>query len=230
MQPIIFEAAFFSLLGVSLGGLTASLWTSSALRKNFSDRLQVFETRVKNSESRATALKEQLNMAQADSILLKERIDRERQAKELEVAGLRLVFQKQALQFSAYALLAGVFAGGLMGWTVAGSRAEVKHLQRVIEIEVASRTAVADRDRLEGQFKNLQSENRKLRASLLGELEQKALLFAKMEVMLEGFSGGKWGRDFVFKQKQLIEDWNNRIDAKQPASASRFGALLALSK
>ncbi len=230
MQPLFFEAGFFGLLGISLGGLVAWQWTSLAARKNFSGRFQIVETRMKAAENRVGVLKDQLESARAETLLAQEGTNRDRQSWALETAGMKLSFQHQALRFGTYALAAGMLFGGAMAWTVSGSRAEVKHLQRVMQIEVESRTALAELTRAQTRLEQTQGENKKLRDSLFAEMEQKALLYAKLEVLLQGLSGEKWGRDFILNQKKLIEDWNLRIRGDQTGESTRLGSLLALSK
>ena len=223
--PMI-ETLLYVLSGILAGGSLEAFWTYAAGKKELITAAQASETRLKAAENRALFLKDQLEVAHSDLVLVKERLDKERHAKALELGELRQTLQRSGLLFAGYALSIGIMFGGTVSWICTGARAEARHLQRVIDIQVASRVAMAQKQMLEEELTQFRAENQELRLTLQDEMEQKAIALAKLEALLTGFSGDKAFKGFISDQIKLVQDLSrysseNRLDpaAKVPAVA-----------
>ncbi len=203
--PMI-ETILCVLAGICAGGLIAGYWTYASGKKELGERIQVSESRIKSAEHRALLLKDQLEIAQSDVVLLKDRMDKERQAKTVEMGELRETLQRGAWLMAGYALGVGILFGGTVSWICTGARAETRHLRRVMDIQVESRLAVAQKQALETELAQLRHEGLGLRESLQIEMEQKAVALAKLEALLSGLSGDKALKGFVSDQKKLIQE------------------------
>jgi len=203
--PMI-ETLLYVLSGILAGGSLAAYWTYAAGKKELAVKGQASETRLKSAEHRALLLKDQLEIAQSDLVLVKDRLDKERHSKLAEMGELRQTMQRSGFLFAGYALSIGIMFGGTVSWICTGARAEARHLQRVIDIQVESRVAMAQKQMLETELAAFRSENRDLHQTMQAEMEQKAIALAKLEALLSGFSGDKAFKGFVTDQMKLVQD------------------------
>ena len=217
------SAGFYPLTVYMTAGLLAVVsiawcWTYMSDRKNFTERLHVSESRTKASENRVALLKDQLAAAQSDIGLLRERMENERLAKTAEVSELRQNLHRSALLMAGYALGIGILFGGAVSWICTGARAEARHLQRVMTLEVDTRVVQTQKGILETELLSWKKENKDLRDALRTALEDKAVAFAKLDVILSSFNLEKLGRGFALDQKKLIDEWSQheRVPASEP--------------
>lgn len=227
--PMI-ETILYVLSGVLAGGTLAALWTYAAGKKELASTAQASETRLKAAENRAVFLKDQLEVAKSDLVLLKDRLDKERHAQVVELGDLRQTLQRSALLFAGYALGIGIMFGGTVSWICTGARAESRHLRQVIDIQVESRVAMAQKQMLEEMLKQFRGENTELRQALQAEMEQKAIALAKLEALLTGFSGDKAFKGFVSDQIKLVQDLSRYSPEERMAAAAKVPSTLALSR
>lgn len=198
------ETFFCVAAGLGAGALAA--WALS--QKEMKGRLQVTEGRIKAAENRALLLKDQLEIAHSDAVLLKNRLDKERETKAVEMGELRETLQRGAMIMAGYTLGIGILFGGVVSWICTGARAEARHLQRVMDIQVESRVAQAQKEALQAEVLVLRGENGNLQRAVQNEMEQKAVALAKLEALLGGLSGDKTLKAFVSDQMKLIQELN----------------------
>ena len=118
------ETILYVLSGILAGGSLAALWTYAAGKKELTLTAQASEMRLKAAENRALFLKDQLEVAHSDLVLVKDRLDKERHAKAAELGELRQTLQRSGLMFAGYALSIGIMFGGTVSWICTGARAE----------------------------------------------------------------------------------------------------------
>jgi len=206
MTISMIESILYILTGILAGGSLAAYWTYVSGKKVIDQNNQTSASRIKAAEHQTFLLKEHLEAAQSDIALLKEKVNQERQSKAVELGELRQSLQRGALFFAAYALSIGIMVGGGVSWICTGAQAEVKHLQRVMDIQIESRLAQAQKQMLEVELERLQNEKRELMINLQFEFEQKAVALAKLEALYHSLSGDKGFRGFVADQKKLIQE------------------------
>jgi len=227
--PMI-ETILYVLSGVLAGGSLAAFWTYAAGKRELAVKEKVSETRLKTAEHRALLLKDQLEVAQSDLVLVKDRLDKERQSKVVEMGELRQTLQRSAVIFAGYALSVGIMFGGTVSWICTGARAEARHLQRVIDIQVESRVALAQKQMLEEELARFREGHAELRQTLQEEMEQKAIALAKLEALLSGFSGDKAFKGFISDQIKLVQDLSRYSPEERMPSSSTVPSSLTLSR
>ncbi len=225
----IYSLTFYMTVGLLAVVSIAWCWTYISDRKNFSERLHVSESRTKASENRVALLKDQLAAAQSDMGLLRERMENERLAKTVEMAELRQTLHRSAMLMAGYALGIGLLFGGTVSWICTGARAEARHLQRVMNLEVDTRLAQAQKGALETELLSWKKENKDLRDALRTALEDKAVAFAKLDVIMSSFNPEKLGRGFVLDQKKLIQEWNQYEHVPTPETPASLTGIFPAS-
>jgi len=226
--PMI-ETLLYVLSGILAGGSLAAYWTYAAGKKELSSTAKASETQLKAAENRAVFLKDQLEVAKSDLVLIKDRLDKERHAQAVELGELRQTLQRSGLMFAGYALSIGIMFGGTVSWICTGARAEARHLRQVIDIQVESRVALAQKQMAEEALKDFRSENSALRQTLQAEMEQKAMALAKLEALLTGFSGDRAFKGFVSDQIKLVQELSRYSPEERLGSSAKGTPPLALS-
>lgn len=230
MTISMIETLLYVLSGILAGGSIAAYWSYAAGKKELAVSVRVSETRLKSAEQRAVLLKDQLELAQSDLLLIKNRLDQERHAKLAEMGEMRQQFQRSALLFAGYALGIGIMFGGTVSWICTGARAEARHLKRVIELQVESRVAMAKNQMLEMELEQFRNQNQVLGQTLQSEIEQKTAALAKLHALLGGLSSEQAAEGSLTDQLKLIRDLSRYPSDEKLVPSPKDPAALSLSR